>query len=355
MVTLENIYGKYLTDPEEFRNRLESLHEADSISYTITKIGGIGDSLQVLPVIRAIEAEWEITQGCFVLDESLPMRKLFSDESFSVIEVSKGKGFEGFRNNRRRIKQATSDRPDLYIDLTQSLRSFYLGCFSGAKLKLGYKWHGVHKWFLDAAVDRSCTKFEGDTFLDVIRMIGLDRAIEKPSFSPPEASRSDYERWLKQCRLSSDDPFLLINPGARTADKRWDIEKWPPLLEGLDRTFDGQYVLLEGPAERGIAEEIKSDLSMTLSDRVVKNVNRPLGEVAHLTNEASGVITNDTYLLHMGITLGSPTFCIFNGKDPFRYRMDKPPHDYVYNLKTAKPSVERAENNINRWMKNNFC
>ncbi|MFB6347602.1 MAG: glycosyltransferase family 9 protein [bacterium] len=350
MATSNNIFGKYLHDSQEFEAELERLEALDRITYVVTKIGGIGDTFASLPVIRAIQNHWPESRGWFIVDGGMPLDGLFADESFDLIEISRGTGITGVYKQYRDIRKTLPEQPDIYIDLTQSPRGFYYALFSRAKLKLGFKWHSFHKWVLDAAVDRSYTKFEGDTFMDVPRMLGIERNLTEPSYQPADHTLEDYKRWKQASNLGDNENFLLLNPGARTDRKRWSKEKWPELIKLLDRIYDGKYVLLEGPAEKGITSVIDAKLPDDLSAKVETNVCRPLGEVTHLANDAEGILTNDTYLLHIGLTLGAPTFCIFNGKDPFRYRFTAGPHDCCFDLRTSRPDVKMVSTDVRGWL-----
>lgn len=351
MATTNNVYGKYLNEPQEFEAQIERLEALNQIIFVVTKIGGIGDTFAALPVIRAIQDNWPESRGWFIVDESMQLDGLFDDESFDLIEISRGTGLRGILDQYSEIRNTLPEKPDLYLDLTQSPRGFYYAIFSGAKLKLGYKWHSFHKWVLDAAVDRSYTKFEGDTFMDVPRMLGIERDLTEPSYQPSKEGEKNYRRWKKSNNLFDDVEFLLLNPGARTERKRWSQKKWPKLMRQLARIYNGKFVLLEGPAEKGTTSAITSNLPNDLNERVERHVCRPLNEVTHLANEAQGILTNDTYLLHLGITSGTPTFCIFNGKDPFRYRFDRGPHDCCYDLRTSQPDVEMVYDDVAVWLK----
>lgn len=350
MATTENVFGKYMDDQERFEETLEILQSRDELTYVVTKIGGVGDTFAVLPTIRALEANWAETDGLFIVDESLDARPLFSDEDFDLFEISRGTGVSGLWNQYRSMTETLTSTPDVYLDLTQSPRGYYYALFSGADLKIGYKWHSVHKWIMDVAVDRACTKFEGETFMDLARVLGVERSIVEPSYSPPETGYADYNDWKTENDLVGES-IVLINPGASTVNKRWAEEKWSRLLDSLCSNFEHQFVVIEGPAEEGIVDRIRAGMNHPDSaDRVFGNVNRPLTEIVHLVDDAGAIITNDTYLLHIGIVTGVPTFCVFNGKDPFRYRFQEGPHDCYYDLKTARPEVEPVQERTESWL-----
>lgn len=353
MTTLNLLHNKFVSDPEEFIGTLDEIKTKSTVQFMLTRISGLGDTFTLLPFVRVLEANWDDVRGLVVINENLNVKPLFSQECFEVLEVKKGTGISELSQDYLRIRNFFSGQsPDLYFDLTQSIRGLYYALFSHARLKVGFKWHGFHKWILDAAIDRAQTKFETESLLDQLRLLGFEEkdVVEKKSFALPQEGRSSFQQWRKD-NVGSYSKFLVLSPGASLAQKRWSPEGWSKLLEWLSDKCGYQFVLVEGPDEAGISKQITDRLSSTVRARVHPFRDRPLTEVIYLLKGSMGIISHCSAVRHIGIVLGKPTFCIFNNSDPFRYRFKSSSKHYSsFDLETAEPSQERVRSDIEPWL-----
>jgi heptosyltransferase-2 len=73
-------------------------------------------------------------------------------------------------------------------------------------------------------------------------------------------------------------------------------------------------VLLGGPGDRGLAEEILADLGLPVLDLVGKtNLRQALGVLRHL----GLLVGNDSGLMHAAAALGVPVIAIYGSTDPW--------------------------------------
>jgi ADP-heptose:LPS heptosyltransferase len=355
MATESLVHNKYLRDSDTFYKKVENLHQKDNVSFMVTRIAGVGDVLSTLPVVYTLQKYWENVSGTLIVDADMNLGSLLSDESFKLIEIERSSGLGGILKQWFTIHDSEGLKPDLYIDLTQSQRSYYYAWFANAYLSIGFKKRFLHRYALDGAVDRAQTKFEGDVMLDPLRLIGIDGDLEW-HFSPPKAARQSYRKWIDGTKLDHTSDWLVLNPGASVEVKRWDEVKWCSLIKELAKsTWNGQFVLLEGPSEPGIGKRIFDEIPPDIEPqkKIIINKNRPLEEVAHVISNSSGIISNDTSFYHMGLALDQPTFCIFNNADPFRYRLNKDSVSYTYNLRSGEPTESQVLHDVKKWLKRN--
>src|SRR5439155_7587112 len=146
---------------------------------------------------------------------------------------------------------------------------------------------------------------------DVEQNLGLLRALGiEPE--PPEAPifpLTDQDRASAASRLSAlpDHPIIIHAGSAKTVlaqAKRWSSQSYGQLIDSLAREFGaGRIVLIEGPDEAGVADEIVAATSV--APRVVK-LTGPLAEAAVLLERAQLYVGSDSGLAHLAAAVGTP-------------------------------------------------
>lgn len=107
-------------------------------------------------------------------------------------------------------------------------------------------------------------------------------------------------------------PFVLLNPGARQADRRWPPEAYAAVARGLA----GQglrVVVVWGPGEEHLAGEIATGSGATLAPPT------DLRLLAALMRRARLVVSNNSGPMHLAVAVGAPTVGVFFRGDSARW------------------------------------
>jgi heptosyltransferase-1 len=105
---------------------------------------------------------------------------------------------------------------------------------------------------------------------------------------------------------------VLINPGAGWGAKRWPVERYAIVAEGLiGRGF--RVFVNAGPGEEPIA-----DVIVKQTKGVATQLAPSLGNLIALTRRAALVIAGDTGPLHLACALERPVVGIYGPTDPLR-------------------------------------
>ncbi len=115
--------------------------------------------------------------------------------------------------------------------------------------------------------------------------------------------------------IRPNSPFIALCPGAEYGPaKRWPARHFAALAEAVARAEpDTQVVLVGGPGDRDIAGEITRQSKATLIDLCG---HTSLGEAIALLAAATGVVSNDSGLMHVAAALGRPQVAVFGSSDP---------------------------------------
>ncbi|MBI3178945.1 MAG: glycosyltransferase family 9 protein [Deltaproteobacteria bacterium] len=115
-------------------------------------------------------------------------------------------------------------------------------------------------------------------------------------------------------------PYVVLNIGARTVEKRLSAETYAQIAEQMgDAT-----VLTYGPQEESLAREV--------SRRVPRAQLAPptsLADLVHVMSSAAAVVSCDTGPMHVAVAARVPTCGIFVSTDPARYGYSAPPHSVI--------------------------
>jgi len=108
---------------------------------------------------------------------------------------------------------------------------------------------------------------------------------------------------------------IILNPGARWANKRWPAENFRELIEILSKRYpETQLVLLGGKSDYATAAAILIGNGSTLD--LTGRTN--LWEMIEIIRGAKLMVTNDTGPMHIGAALGTPLVPIFGPTEPAR-------------------------------------
>ncbi|MEW6646161.1 MAG: glycosyltransferase family 9 protein [Pseudomonadota bacterium] len=204
---------------------------------------------------------------------------------------------------------------DILFDISATTRSFIISKLTAARLKVGYMHRGLHRFIYDVAIPRAEYRFEAETFLEQVHVLGLDFSWPldfRPSTAPMQRKR----------------PYLVFFPTASASDKCWPAERFAELIRHSIATRPQfEHVLLCGvaPWEQDIADQI---VAAAGSHSVT------LVQGGDLTNSllagAELLVANDTGIRNLAISLDIPTVGIFPYGSPFGYTPRFNRHRVVY-------------------------
>jgi ADP-heptose:LPS heptosyltransferase len=188
--------------------------------------------------------------------------------------------------------------------------------------------------------------------LRLLRPLGIEPdETEAPRFLLNDADRTHADSMLSGIGLD-DQPFIAVHAGsAKTIlaqAKRWPPEKYAQLCQLIGSQFQRPVVLLEGPDEAGVADEI---LRYAKGERPrVLKLSGPLGDAAAVLERASLYVGSDSGLAHLAASVGTAPVTIFAPADPdrvcpfgYRHLVVKPNKScspcFLYPWKTPYPKM----------------
>ncbi len=316
------------TPPHEYSATLS--FPVPSPSIVIPIVAGIGNALLAVPMVRQMKAKLpgaRITILARINAMAEVFRRLREVDEVLVT----GKGAAGLLNLVRAARQR---RADYYVVPFPSNRWQYsmLAITSGAKKRVlhgygqGY-WRALH--FLPATrviAIRGIHDVEQN--LNLLEPLGIvpDRT-DRPTFEIKGADRAQAGKLLRAAGVAGDVRPIVIHAGsARTVlalAKRWPASSYAALIGPLGREFGNRIVLLEGPDEAGVADEILRALRESPAGSAgpapsVLRLTGSLADAAAILERAELYVGSDSGLAHLAAAVGTSPVTLFAPADPDR-------------------------------------
>lgn len=264
----------------------------------------LGDTVFLGPAVRALKARWpDGAVALCVTPRGAPVARLLPgcDEVVVYDKRGRDRGPAGLARAALRLR---AFRPDLALVPHPSPRSGLLAWASGAPRRLGYAPLCTERLPRDPRapfVERS------------LALCARAGAGGPPDLrlAPPPALDAYADRAL----AGAGRPLVGLVPGAEWATKRWGAGRYAALAALL--AGDGaSCVLLGGPAELGLAEEVRARAGVRLWDTTGNAVDEALAVLAR----CDLVVGGDTGLVHCARALGRPAVVVFGPTDPAHHR-----------------------------------
>ncbi|MGA2046604.1 MAG: glycosyltransferase family 9 protein [Terracidiphilus sp.] len=310
------------------------MHTQSKFRLLVVRLGAMGDILHALPAVTALRQahpgwliDWVVEprwRALLAADGSAgrqtglnsfnqnPAQPIVDQIHLAPTRDWRKDPLSGkTRHEIKSLRQALREADyDTVIDLQGAIRSAVVGRMAGCQRLIGEaepreraaRWlfteqvetHGDHVIEQDIEL---ASAVAGDDLKPVAPWLPVDTAAEKwvNGILPHDVSQ----------------PSVLINPGAGWGAKRWPVERYAAVAQGLiDRGF--RVLVNAGPGEVPLAEAIVQTAGAATP------LQCSLEQLIALTRRITVAIAGDTGPLHLACALGRPVVGIYGPTDPSR-------------------------------------
>jgi heptosyltransferase-2 len=195
--------------------------------------------------------------------------------------------------------------------LPNSFRSALAARMSGAPIRIGYNrdgrgWLLSHKLSPPPAKPIPAVEYYATLVEFALGSQDIDRRIELHC-SADELAQAD--RLLEGVRR----PFIVLNPGANRADKRWPAERFAAVADQLASSHQVSVVVSGSPKESDVLAAVIAASRTPITDLTARGIT--LGSLKAVLKQSALLITNDTGPRHIAAALGTPVVTLFGPTD----------------------------------------
>jgi hypothetical protein len=267
--------------------------------------GGLGDIILSLPAISLLRAEFPAARltiagnidhlapvaGAYIESavslSTLPLPGLYSDAPLPEPDVRFWKSFE-------RIISWTGSGDPAFIRNLEAIHP----CARVASWRPGPQ----------------DSKHVSQLFVD---SLGSEIASGKsPVYAPiplrPELSYRGMQ-WLLGHGWDGIEPLVVLHPGAGSRIKRWPLPRFVSLARHLMLTERRKLLIVEGPAEPGLASQIAGELP---ESGMIRAESLELDLLAAVISKSGSFVGNDSGISHLASALGIPSIILFGPTSP---------------------------------------
>lgn len=279
----------------------------------IVRLGALGDIVHAIPVAAALRAAYPAAQ----IDWLVSARHREILDYVTVLDrrlaINDRGGADGGMTLSRAIGEIRRTRYDVALDLQGLLKSAIIARLSGAGRVVGFNgkyareslawcfYTDVHDPGGEGIYAPSETRHVVDINLGMLSALGIHATTRSFPIASPVSSVAHalVERTAGR--------YALLNPGAAWPNKRWPPSRLAALATALRERHQLASVVLWGPGERELAEEVVGKSS----GAAMITPETSIADLVALARGAAVMVSGDTGPTHIAAALGTPIVGIY--------------------------------------------
>jgi len=165
---------------------------------------------------------------------------------------------------------------------------------------------------LSIQVEADEVELEARRNLRLLRAAGLPDVLERPPCRIPAPRLAEAKSLIAKSG-ARPGPRVLIHPGSSLPTRRWPVDSFAHLCSRLFCSGLAQPILVEGPAEPGLAAEIRRKSARPL---LVLSDLKGIDLLAAVMAQCDLFVGHSSGPFHLAVLLGRPTVSLWGDTDP---------------------------------------
>lgn len=209
------------------------------------------------------------------------------------------------------------------FDLDNTEKTALLARWTGArlraKLKLGTipeKFPSLYTTSIFVRSEEYATQPITETYLRILAAAAVPVSSREVKLDVHESDVSFVDSLLPTSATAAD-PRLLIHPGSRSAFRVWPAERFAELADRVTRELSAEVVLVGGPGETKLLEEIRQRARLPLTV-ITQKLSTP--QFAALASRCDAMLCHDSGPMHLAAAVGTRVIALFGSQDATIWR-----------------------------------
>jgi ADP-heptose:LPS heptosyltransferase len=233
---------------------------------------------------------------------------------------------------------------DLAFDLSDenefSLNNSFITYLSRAQYRIGHKKENSDLFLNLEVPGPEKPRHVIDMHLDLLRFLMGDFKSFDLNLDVSKKNKNLISEYLISKDAPKEDFLVGINLGAR-GKKRWQLSNYIEVARWIKEKLDSKVIFIHGPEEKTLIGELRKlhNKRFLIADIF------PLDLLPALLERCDLLISGDSGVMHLGISVGTPTLAIFLDSDPFKYGPRGERHQ-ILNAENGEVSIHRVKEKI---------
>jgi heptosyltransferase-2 len=279
--------------------KIEDIRADIITSVLVIRIDRIGDVVVSLPAIKALRKIFPRAKISVMLKKEIsPLLKSIP----WIDELIPYNGFWGSSRilARRRFNMAV----DLLMDYT--LRTAFLGLFSGARLRAGFDIEGRGRFFNIAVKPQPEKKSMSSHLMDLVRSVadkaGSDKALlddEPARLVIPDNDKDYADNLFSSHGMGADDIIVGIHPGGNYLSQLWPEDRFIELARRISDIYKAKIAIIGSMQD----ENLVGRIAAKIKTRSVPITGLTLDKLAAIISRMDLLVCNNSGPLHIAAAL----------------------------------------------------
>lgn len=290
----------------------DCLRDVDARRICIIKPSALGDVVQTMPLLPALNRRFPTAEVAWVVNRELSELLEGQPELTEIISFDR---HGSWRDALSLLATLRRRRFDLVFDLQGLLRTGLMTAATGAKLRVGLE-------TAREGANLACHGLIPRTGRNVPAYARYWRVAEALGVTEPAGRicipQNDAElSWSRERLQRLARPLVAIHPGARWETKRWPTDKFAHVAAQTAQEFGASIVVVGSRTETPLANAIVEKLTARGSPAVNLAGATTLRQLASVLRSVDLVVSNDSGPMHLAAGLGTPVVGVFTCTSPF--------------------------------------
>ena len=282
----------------------------------ILKPSSLGDVIHALPVLRLLKRHFSTAEIYWWIDSALAPLIEGDPDLAGIVRFERKRWArpQHWPEMFRSVRWLRDQNFDLVIDLQCLARSGAFAWLARGKFLVGLdEVREGARGFYDIAVPRkSFLTHAVDWYLSVLPALGVP---VHTNFTWLPA-RPEISAAVNSKLKTQDSKLILLQPGARWANKRWPVQHFAGLVRALVQKFpDARFAILGDKGDQPLGQVI-AQAAPEHCHNLCGATSLP--EMIEWVRCGDLLITNDTGPMHVAAALGKPLVALFGPTEPRR-------------------------------------
>lgn len=275
-------------------------------------MSAVGDTVHVLPVIRALKRHDRAVRITWILQPGPASLVAGHPDVDEILVFPRERGWKAFGDVRRQLRGRTWD---LVLDLQVYFKASVVTALARAPVKLGFdraRARDLNWLATNRRIQPHPPQHVQAQYFEFLHHLGVDPEPVSWELGPWPGERA----WQRAFFARFDRPVAALNVATSHPDRDWMPDRWAGVADALVERHGLTPVLVGGATKR--ERETAAAIEAHARHRPHSALGSGLRPLVSILDGSALVVALDSAPLHLAVALGRPVVSLMSNADPRR-------------------------------------